>query len=184
MKKTLFILLAGLGIPVLLFTSCNPEEGLPPVNNTPCGDDLAWFSDLDIAQHLRSSSVEDGMRVFKLEDFSTPADMCTNTNSVVTFTASLANGAPGENFTFSGRGYWGSAEKIQAMDYDVAGSKFTSSYELDITNTFPNGPGYVGLQMSVMFPTQGSAEADKAYLADHISSMRIDLDYAKYKEPE
>jgi hypothetical protein len=181
MKTARIALLSLMAFSALTY-SCKDTETPPPVEELACGDPLQWNRTLDMDANLMVSKVENGYRIFQFEDVNEPVNICTDDIAAAKYEVDLKQAGSSADISFSAYAYWVTVKKTEAILFDATTDLYSTEMQLSLKDAFPDQPGYAGLQIHVKFPTKGSLDADKTYLKENVSFMRIGLDYNKYKE--
>lgn len=174
--KTLFTLPNALLLVVIVFIA-----GCDKVNEDAdkllCGSQ-AWWNSSDLPNSLIYNDLDivTGNRTMIFEDISTPEDICTEETTTAHFRA-YADILPA-GMTVKGKAYWGNSG-----ENEITLPRTTSMYEsdmvIDLKPQFGTNPGWIGLQIKVIFPTQGSFSADSLFVHSKISNMAITYSYHK-----
>ncbi|MCG3165972.1 MAG: hypothetical protein POELPBGB_01747 [Bacteroidia bacterium] len=174
--KKLHSLSASLLLVVILFISgCGKNDDVP--DDLLCGSASSWVAtDLPNSLIYNDLDIVSGNRTMIFEDITTPEDICTEETTTATFRA-YADILPA-GMTVKGKAYWGnSGENEITLPHTT--SMYESNMVIDLKPQFGTNPGWIGLQIKVIFPTQGSFSADSLYVQNNISNMTIVYTYHK-----
>lgn len=172
--KKLHSLSASLLLVVILFISGCGKNGDDIVK---CGETKTWssqsvfnsliYSELDLAS---------GNRIFIYEDITTPEDICIDEQTKATYTVFINNNTPPPDVSIRAKAYYGQSGESEAP-LTYSGSYYKTEQYYDLSSQFSTDPGWIGLQVKFVFPTQGSFSLDSAYIKNYISSIDIEYIY-------
>lgn len=157
-----------IGVLLFLFSGC----GLISNSDSLCGVDMRWNSNLGTEPSYETLDLLSGNRIFQFEDLSTPENICTEEHIKAVFYLEFKDNTIPPEVKATGIAYWKLFEKTMKLGlYD------THMENIGLKQAFNGEPGWIGLQIRIEFPTQGSLEKDKAWFREHVTSCAIELYY-------
>lgn len=155
------------GVLLFLFSGCGLIS-----DDSLCGVDKVWNSNLGTEPSYESLDLLTGNRIFQFEDLSTPENICTEEHVKAVFYLGLKDNTMPPGTKAYGKAYWNFFEKMMELGpYD------THMENIGLKQAFKGEPGWIGLQIRIEFPTQGSLEKDKEWFREHVTSCSIELLY-------
>lgn len=168
----------------MVVSSCKKSEDPDaPKPEDPCGEKEDWYSNLRAVDNTISEELNGNTRTLIIEDVAAePDDICAQEHCQAMFEAGAKDGNPVEGVSFTAKTYWFvGRNKVTEMEHSVGGYYYVGQ-EIGMLDAFgKDKPGYAGLQIIAKFPSQGSLEADKAWLDSKFSTLKVRLKYKKFK---
>ncbi|MBK8701375.1 MAG: hypothetical protein IPN29_18255 [Saprospiraceae bacterium] len=147
--------------------------GLLSDEDSLCGVEKRWNADLGSEPSYESLNVLNNTRIFQFEDANTPENICSEEHSKAVFTLVFKDNMMPAGVIPTGKAYWGGffEQEVNLGPYD------THMENIGLKQAFNGGPGWIGLQIIVEFPTQGSLEKDKAWFSENVKNCYIEYIY-------
>lgn len=175
--RTITFLILAYGI----FTGNSCFKTTDTEADSKCGEDAVWNHTF-VPLSFRDGGVgADGYREFRYEDLSTPEDICSEEHSKVLYLAHLKTEitkAP-DSLSVRGYAYWSLFGRSTPLPVSFAGGigNYEGNDDIGLKQAFPDGKGYLGLQILVRFPTRGSLTNDQIYIDSLFVSFYISCTY-------
>jgi|SRR5688572_2731478 len=147
-----------------------------------CGESTVWKHTFEPDAYHDNGVGADGYREYRYEILTTPEDICPEEHIKVLYLAHLDTSikkAP-ESLSIRGYAYWslfGRSTPMPVSFFEGIGD-YEAKDEIGLKQAFPSGPGYIGLQILVRFPSKGSGIYDDlAYVDSLFESFYISCTY-------
>jgi hypothetical protein len=176
-RSYLVVLSLLIGSLPFLGSTCNNDT---TAANPNCGEGTIWTA-TDIFNI--SSDLVASRRYFVYEDTKTPQSICPDEHISLSYTIHPVNQAPfPDSVTVLGYAYW----SLYGHEVRLRWNSSTKAYEahdnVGLKQAFGSKPGYIGAQIHINFPNQGSYGVDKAYVDSLVIAKEIIINYYESKK--
>lgn len=137
-----------------------------------CGESTVWKHTFEPASYHDNGVGADGYREYRYEILSTPEDICPEEHINIRYLAQLDTSitkAP-DSLSIRGYAYWSLFGRSTPMPVSFVGGigNYEAEDQVGLKQAFPSGPGYIGLQILVRFPSKGPGVYDDFNYIDSV----------------
>jgi hypothetical protein len=170
-----------LSLCLLCFTGsiCDPVN--VAVDEGPCGESTTWDATMVTKDSRIAVYGFDGAgnrTITHIPTIKEPEDMCGDEHVKVQYTAVFSPSKPSTDIQVYGTATWSLFGRTKLLSGTTDRNHVE---EIGLKQAFPSEPGYLLTSIQYVFPSQGGAELDSAWLAQRLVGSNIRIDYKKFK---
>lgn len=159
--------------------SCSKKDSNPTPADEKCGDSRNWRADLNM-DDIQNYSVTGGVANFSFEDLNTPTNICPDEHVTINYEVQLVDSIAGAKWY--GKSYWQGLQGSQIpLNLRNGGTYAAESDIVGLKMAYQDNPAWIGVRIFVTFPSQGTEQQDRNYLAAKLTKCGIDLNYKVVK---